>query len=96
MKFQKLGVVTIDNGDGDSWTFQDPFGEPIDFSINFATNTALLTVRVWDNLNEAVKTYSIPMDAEMGGAVYALFQEHVRRIAKETYPEFFGLDEIEE
>ena len=48
MKFQKLGVVTINNGDGDEWTFQDPFGEPLELNLNFSTNTARLTVRLWD------------------------------------------------
>jgi len=94
MKFYKEGIVTIDNGDGDAWTFENPTGEPLDVNLNLLNGPATMTVKVNDHLNEVVKTYEIQMDEEMGGAVYALFQEHVRRIAKEMYPEFDGLVEV--
>ena len=95
MKFYKEGIVVVDAGDGDQpWTFENPFGEPLEIKINLSKGSASMTVKINDHLNEVVKTYTIPMDAEMGGSVYTLFQEHVRRIAKETYPEFDGLVEV--
>lgn len=95
MKFYKEGIVTVDANDGDvPWTFENPFGEPLSIGVDLINNTSTMTVKINDSLNEVVKTYTIPMDAPMGGAVYNLFQDHIRRIAKDTYPEFDGLEEV--
>lgn len=96
MKFYKEGIVTIDSQDGDvPWNFENPTGEALSVYLDLAKGTASLTVKITDSLNEVVKTYVIPMDEAMGANVYGLFQNDIRRIAKETYPEFVGLEEIE-
>ena len=95
MKFYKEGIVTINANDGDNpWTFENPTGEALSVHLDFTKGTAALTIKVNDHLNEVVKTYTIPMDAQMGGNVFALFENDIRRIAKETYPEFVGLEEV--
>lgn len=96
IKFQKQGLVTYGTSEqGQEVNLKDPFGEPLHLSTNIATNTITMTAIAYDDRNSIVRDFPIQMDDAAKIAYLTFFNEHIRRLAKASYPEFDGLIEVE-
>ena len=96
IKFQKQGLVTYGTSEqGQEVNLQDPFGEPINLTTNIATNQVVLSAVAYDERNSIVRDFPLTLDDAAKIAYLQFFNDHIRRIAKESYPEFVDLIEVE-
>ena len=96
IKFQKEGLVTYGTSEpSQQVNLQDPFGEPRFITTNIETNELIMTAIAYDDRNSIVRDFPIQLDDDAKMAYLAFFNDHIRRLAKASYPEFVGLVEIE-
>lgn len=96
IKFQKEGLVTYGTSEaGQEVNLQDPFGEPLNIAINIANNIIDMEAIAYDDRNSVVRQFPIEMDEAAKIAFLGFFNDHIRRLAKESYPEFVGLVEVQ-
>jgi hypothetical protein len=94
--FKKQGLVTYGTSEqGQEVNLQDPFGEPLNMTTNIETNEVVLTAIAYDDRNSVVRSFPIQLDDAAKIAYLTFFNDHIRRLAKDTYPDFVGLVEID-
>lgn len=95
LKFQKEGIVPVGTADETQIVnLLNPFGYPTNLTVNIVENSMVLTILAYDERNNVVREYPLQLDHDAKMAFLMFFAQHIRRIAKLSYPEFDGLIEL--
>jgi hypothetical protein len=96
MRFQKIGLVEVGTADpSQKITLKDPIGEAHKLEFDLKTGACTMTVYASDDRNAVVRSYPIALDADFAIALHELFENHVRRVARESFNEFKDLIELD-
>ncbi len=95
--YNKTGVVTLDNGQGDTVSLTDPTGEAEGIRFDLKNGKIFIDIVASDAINSFGRSYELAWDGEFNAGFVAFFEEQIKRLAL-AYPEFRDLldDEDEE
>ena len=85
--YKKDGIVKVQDVN-----LENPKGKPVSLEISFLTETIMLGVESWDDLNKIGRSYELSMDDQFKADLMQFFLLKVARLMRENHNEFIGLE----
>jgi tyrosine-protein phosphatase YwqE len=94
--FQKEGIVPVGTSETNQIVnLKDPIGQPVSINFNFKTGIVKMVIKSWDDRNEIIREFDLDFPIEYWQQfLMTTFSQNIRPLAKETFPEFDGLNEL--